>query len=84
MLYLHLCLCCTESLAWRAKVSADTALEHPLEPGLMQLVRQCRPSSYIGFDSQVRGRGRGYCSRVRGQRVQMGGLAVLIWATSWV
>lgn len=41
-----------KSLAWRARVGADTALEHPLDPQLMQLVRECRPSSYIGFDSQ--------------------------------
>jgi hypothetical protein len=55
-----------ESLAWRIKVSADTALEHPLEPRLMQLVRECRPSSYIGFDSQVGLTVQGRCGPFQG------------------
>ncbi|GBF91545.1 hypothetical protein Rsub_04285 [Raphidocelis subcapitata] len=38
-----------KSLAWRRRVRADEALRAPLPRELVTLVRECRPSSYIGF-----------------------------------
>jgi hypothetical protein len=38
-------------------MAADVILEQELDPRLISLVRQCRPSSYIGFDAEVRARG---------------------------
>ncbi|KAF8056433.1 SFH3 [Scenedesmus sp. PABB004] len=43
-----------KSLAWRAQVGADAALEQPLDARLVSLVRACRPSSYIGHDRERR------------------------------
>jgi hypothetical protein len=48
-----LVLSCAESLAWRAQVGADTILEQPLDVHFTNVVRQCRPSSYIGHDKEV-------------------------------
>ncbi|KAI8477280.1 MAG: CRAL-TRIO domain-containing protein [Monoraphidium minutum] len=36
-------------LAWRKRVGADGALRNPLPPAMVALIRECRPSSYIGF-----------------------------------
>lgn len=54
------CCCCPppESLAWRAKVGADDALRRPMPHDLITLIRECRPSSYIGFDREVRPAGK--------------------------
>lgn len=50
-----------ESLGWRTQVGADNILEHPIDPKIQQTVRACRPSSYIGFDKEVRGAGTKQC-----------------------
>ena len=42
-----------ESLEWRRARRADAALREPLDPKLMATVRECRPSSYIGFHREV-------------------------------
>ncbi|KAF6256307.1 CRAL-TRIO domain-containing protein [Scenedesmus sp. NREL 46B-D3] len=41
-----------KSLAWRAQVGADTILEQPVDAHFTSVVRQCRPSSYIGHDQE--------------------------------
>ncbi|WIA15339.1 hypothetical protein OEZ85_002004 [Tetradesmus obliquus] len=41
-----------KSLAWRAAKGADTILEQPMDPHFTSVVRQCRPSSYIGYDKE--------------------------------
>lgn len=38
-----------KSLAWRARVGADTALRTPLPSARVATIRDCRPSSYVGF-----------------------------------
>lgn len=53
-LRLHVWFMDVESLQWRSKMGADHILEHPIDPVLQETVRECRPSSYIGFDRQVR------------------------------
>lgn len=42
-----------ESLEWRRARGADAALRVPLEPNLVRVIRECRPSSYIGFHKEV-------------------------------
>jgi hypothetical protein len=44
----------TESLEWRRAHGVDACLREPLAPSLVSLIRECRPSSYIGFHRDVR------------------------------
>jgi hypothetical protein len=41
-----------KSLEWRKKMGADLALTQDMGSSLVQLIRECRPSSYIGFDPE--------------------------------